>query len=321
MVLASLAIIVGLVLLIWSADKFVDGAAATARYYNIPPLLIGMIIIGFGTSAPEIVVSVLAAAQGDPGIALGNAYGSNISNIALILGVTALISPVIIKAQVVRKELPVLLGVSILSAYLLLDGELSRLDGIVLLVVFALFMAWSIYLALKNPEAAPVNDLDIPAASDSSIKMDIVWLIVGLIVLVVSSRLLVWGAVSVAQQLGVSNLIIGLTVVAIGTSLPELASSVIATKKGNHDMAIGNVIGSNLFNTLIVVGLAGSIHPMVVEASVLTRDVSIMIGLTLLILVMGLRFGRSEGRINGWQGAGLVLAYIGYIGYLVALAF
>jgi cation:H+ antiporter len=234
MTLAFVAVIFGLALLVWSADRFVEGSASTARHFGMPPLLIGMVIVGFGTSAPEMVVSALAASQGNPGIALGNAYGSNITNIALILGVTALISPIAVHSQVLRKELPILTVVTALAAWQLWDGKITRLDAIVLLTVFGGLMAWTIWQGMQKKADAlgseMEQELDVRAMP---IRRAVFWLSVGLVLLVVSSRILVWGAVEIAHGFGVSDLIIGLTIVAVGTSLPELASSIIATRRGD----------------------------------------------------------------------------------------
>ncbi|EKE73949.1 calcium/sodium antiporter [Gallaecimonas xiamenensis] len=317
MLLPLLAILAGLALLVWSADRFVDGAAATARYAGMPPLLIGMVIIGFGTSAPEMVVSALAALDGNPDLALGNAYGSNITNIALILGVVALLSPIAVKSQVMRKELPLLGVVTLVSGALLLDGYLDRMDAAILLGLFALLMGWSIYQGMRQRGDVLAQETDADLDSHPmSLKLALVWLAVGLVLLVVSSRVLVWGAVSIAQQLGVSDLVIGLTIVAVGTSLPELASSIAAVRKNEHDLALGNVIGSNLFNTLAVVGIAAGIEPLSVEPEVLHRDWLLMAVLTVLVFLMGYGFKR-QGRINRVEGSVLLLIYLGYTGYLV----
>ena len=323
MVLASVAIAVGLVLLVWSADRFVEGSASTARHFGMPSLLIGMVIVGFGTSAPEMVVSALASSQGNPGIALGNAYGSNITNIALILGLTALISPIAVHSQVLRQELPVLTAVTVLAGWQLWDGEISRMDAVVLLSVFAGLMGWAIWQGMRGK----VDTLGVEVEHKLTergmpIKQAVLWLVIGLVVLIISSRILVWGAVEVAHGLGVSDLVIGLTVIAVGTSLPELASSVIATRKGEHDIAIGNILGSNLFNTLAVVGIAGAIHPMEVGPEVFSRDLMVMAVLTVSLFVIGYGFRRGRpGRINRFEGGFLLAAYIGYIGYLVSTVF
>lgn len=317
MSLAFAAIVVGLIFLVWSADKFIEGAAVTAKHFGMSPLLIGMVIVGFGTSAPEMVVSALASMQGNPGIALGNAYGSNITNIALILGLTAVISPILVHSQVLRKEMPVLIAITALAAFQLADGQLSRMDAIVLIVVFFILMGWSVYHGMTGKDDTLGNEMqgEVDAYS-MPLKKAIFWLVVGLVVLVLSSRLLVWGAVDIAVALGVSDLIIGLTIVAIGTSLPELASSLMAIKKGEHDMAIGNVIGSNMFNTLTVVGIAGLISPMAVDPEVLRRDVAVMAGLTILLFIFAYGF-RGPGRINRIEGGLLLTAFVVYTTYLI----
>jgi len=321
MTLAFFAIAFGLALLVWSADRFVEGSAATARYFGMPPLLIGMVIVGFGTSAPEMVVSALAASQGNPGIALGNAYGSNIANIGLILGVTALLSPIAVHSQVLRKELPILTAITALAAYQIWDGELTRFDALVLLAVFGGLLAWTIWQGLRQRADALADEMEQELAEHAMpIKRALFWLVIGLLLLIVSSRILVWGAVEIARGFGVSDLIIGLTIVAIGTSLPELAASVIATRKGEHDIALGNIIGSNFFNTLAVVGIAGVIHPMAVAQEVFSRDVLIMAALTVSLFVFGYGF-RGPGRINRFEGAVLLASYIGYTTYLVTTVF
>lgn len=321
MLLPLLAIVFGLMLLVWSADRFVDGASSTARHFGMPPLLIGMVVVGFGTSAPEMVVSVLAASQGNPGIALGNAYGSNITNIALILGVTALISPIAVHSQVLRKELPILMAVTGLAAWQIWDGTLTRLDAIVLVAVFAGLMGWTIRQSLRQPTDALATEVAQElSAEPMPLKRALMWLGVGLVLLIISSRILVWGAVSIAQSLGVSDLIIGLTIVAVGTSLPEFASSIIAARKGEHDIAIGNIIGSNLFNTLAVVGIAGLIGPLSVGPEVFSRDIMVMAGLTVLLFVFGYGF-RGPGRINRFEGGALLAAYVAYTGYLISTVF
>lgn len=318
--LAWLAVISGLVVLVWSADRFVDGASSTARYAGMSPLLIGMLIVGFGTSAPELVVSVIAASDGNPGLALGNAYGSNITNIGLVVGLVAVLSPIQVQSAIVRRELPILLAISLFAGWQLLDNELSRLDGFLLLVVFAGTMGWSV-LQGRQPgdvlEAGYSEQLD---SHEMTLRAAILWLVVGLLGLILSSRALVWGAVEIATSLGVSDLIIGLTVVAIGTSLPELASSLAAIRKKQHDLALGNVIGSGLFNTLAVVGLASTISPMQTDPAVLSRDWVLMTALTVLLLIMGIGLRQGQGRINRIEGGFLLLIYLVYTTYLVQLA-
>ncbi len=319
--LPTVALICGLILLIWSADRFIAGAAATARYAGMPPLLIGMVVIGFGTSAPEMVVSAISAFEGNPGLALGNAYGSNIANIAMILGVTALISPVVVKSDVSRKELPVLFGVTLLSAVLLFDLHLSRIDGVILLLTFIVVMSWSIWLGLKQRQDSLAGAVDeMLIEHPMTLRAAILWLLLGMVLLVVSSRILVWGAVEIARGFGVSDLIIGLTVVAVGTSLPELASSLAAVRKGEHDLAIGNVIGSNLFNTLAVVGIAGVISPLTIDRAVLYRDCLLMGMLTLALFLV--RVGPDgQKQISRVDGLLLLTIYLGYSAYLISKVF
>ncbi len=315
-----IALIAGLVLLVWSADRFVEGSASAARHFGMPPLLIGMVIVGFGTSAPEMVVSALASIQGNPGIALGNAYGSNITNIALILGVAALINPITVHSLVLRKELPILTGVTALAAFQLYDGRLSRLDATILMGVFALLMAWSIREGMTQTQDPLATDVEKEMATRTMpLKRALFWVGAGLVLLIVSSRFLVWGAVEIAVSLGVSDLIIGLTIVAVGTSLPELASSIIAARKGEHDIALGNVLGSNLFNTLAVVGIAGLIRPMDIVPDIMTRDIPIMAFFTLSLFIIGYGF-RGKGRINRYEATALVLGFAGYTAYLVTTA-
>jgi cation:H+ antiporter len=321
MLLAFIAVIFGLALLVWSADRFVEGSASTARHFGMPPLLIGMVIVGFGTSAPEMVVSALAASQGNPNIALGNAYGSNITNIALILGITALISPIAVHSQILRKELPILTVVTALAAWQIWDGEITRVDAVVLLVVFGGLMAWTIWQGMQKKSDSLGNEMERELEVRAMpIGRAIFWLAVGLVLLIVSSRVLVWGAVEIAHGFGVSDLIIGLTIVAVGTSLPELASSVIATRKKEHDIALGNILGSNLFNTLAVVGIAGTIHPMGVGPEVFNRDMLVMGALTLSLFAIGYGF-RGPGRINRFEGATLLVSWVGYTAYLISTVF
>jgi cation:H+ antiporter len=277
-----------------------------------------MVIVGFGTSAPEMVVSTLAASQGNPALALGNAWGSNIVNIAFILGVTALVSPIMVRSEILRKELPILMAVMGLAGFLVWDGAITRTDAWVLLGVFAVLMGWTIREGLKGgadtlgsetQEEMLANDMPLPKA--------LMWLVIGLVVLVGSAQLLVWGAVFIAQSLGISDLVIGLTVLAVGTSLPELAACVAAARKGEHDIALGNVLGSNLFNTLAVVGIAGAISPMQLAPEVITRDWPVMAGLTVMLFLMGWGFRGRKGRINRKEASLLLLVYVAYTAWLL----
>jgi len=306
-------LLLGLPLLIWSSDRFVEGAIELAYSLGMSALLIGIIIVGFGTSVPEMLVSAIAAFDGAPSLALGNAYGSNITNIALILGLTSLLKPITVQSQILKRELPILVIVSLAAYIQLIDRELSRLDSYFLLFFFLLFLCWSIWQGIHKPG----DNLGFEVSNSlskkrPSILRPLLRLTLGLLFLLISSRMLVKGAVDIAQALQVSDLIIGLTIVAVGTSLPELASSIMAIRKGEHDIALGNVIGSNIFNSLAVVGIAGTIKPFAIPGEVITRDLPVMIGLTLSLFILG--FGiKNQGRINRYEGGALLLCYCGYL--------
>ena len=313
MLLPIVAILTGLALLVWSSDRFVDGSSAIAFNLGVSPLVIGLTVVGFGTSAPEMLVAVFAASEGNPGLAIGNAIGSNIANIALILGITALIMPMAIHSRIIRLELPILIGITIFALMLLLDNHLSALDGALLLVTLLVILTWLVRDAMGTKKrdvlAAEMYD-EIPQRME--LKTAIIWFVVGLIVLLGSARLLVWGAVSIAQTMGISDLVIGLTIVAIGTSLPELAASITSTLRNEPDLAIGNVIGSNMFNLLAVLAIPGLISPTALPDQVLTRDYPIMLGLTIALFVMAFRFRSDQRRINRVEGGLLLTAFIGY---------
>ncbi len=311
--LVSIALIlVGFALLIWSADRFVMGAAALARNMGISPLLIGLTIVGFGTSAPEMLVSGMASLQGNAGLAIGNALGSNIANIGLILGITAIVVPLAVNSDVLRKEYPLLLFVSMASYVIVMDGNLGRMDGAILLS--GLFI--SMFILVKIGKRRQKSDVlaqeftdEIP--SDMSSGQSIMWFCIGLVVLLIGSRLLVTGAVDIARTFGVSDLVIGLTIVAVGTSLPELATSITSALKGEHELAVGNVIGSNLYNLLAVLAIPGLLSPGPVAQEILQRDMPVMLGLTLTLFLMGTGRG-GKGSINRLAGAILLLVFVAY---------
>jgi cation:H+ antiporter len=316
MLFQSFAVAAGLAAMVWSARLFVGGASCIARYLRIPSLVIGMVIIGFGTSMPELLVSAISSMQNTPGVAIGNAFGSNIVNIGLILGLTALIKPITVASVVVKKELPILLGATALAGLLALDRLLSRLDSIILLLLFAALIGWTIYSARRSKGDALEREYEQELSEHTMPPVKAAFaLLVGFVILIASSRVLVWGAVGLAKAWGISDLIIGLTIVALGTSLPELASSLVAISRNEHDLALGNVIGSNLFNILAVVGLAGVIRPIELDTAVLLRDWSVMFALTLLALFMGIGI-RRQGRINRLEGLTLLSVYLAYIAYL-----
>ncbi|MCF6336952.1 MAG: calcium/sodium antiporter [Gammaproteobacteria bacterium] len=322
-----LAVAGGLVFLVWSAERFVHGAAGLARNLGVSPLIIGMTIMGFGTSAPEMLVSGMAASSGNPGMGIGNALGSNIANIALVLGATALIMPLTVDSGILRREFPVLFAATLLAGALMLDGELGVLDGTILLGSTALLIFWMIWLGKRSqsaPSGAPATasladpltgEFEREVPTSLSTGQAVFWAVLGLVALVLSSRLLVWGAVGIAQDLGVSDLVIGLTIIAIGTSLPELAASVMSALKGEDDMAVGNIIGSNMFNLLAVLALPGLIAPSVLEPAVLQRDFPVVLGLTFVLFLMAYGF-RGPGRINRLEGGLLLACFVGYMTWL-----
>lgn len=314
MLIAIAAVLIGLILLIWSADRFVDGASATASHLGMSPLLIGLTIVAFGTSAPEMLVSTMAALDDAPGLAIGNAIGSNIANIALVLGATALVSPLPIKGNLVRVELPILTLATMGAGIVLLDYYLDAIDsGLLLLGLVVCLYLFKRYQQDYSQEASQDHsqDKEKPLAK-MSLKVGIVWLLVGLALLALGSRILVGGAVYIATSLGVSEMIIGLTIIAIGTSLPELAASIMSARKGQHGIALGNVIGSNIFNLLGVMAIPALISPVVIEADALWRDYGLMLMLTLFILALGFK-ARRGGHISRPIGGLLLLIYVMYM--------
>ena len=312
MLVDCIAIITGFILLIWSADRFIVGAAATARNFDVPPLIIGLTIVGFGTSAPEMMVAGFASYGGSPALAIGNALGSNITNITLVLGVAALIAPLDVHSRILKKELPILLFATLLALALLRDMTLNQLDGFVLISLLVLLMWWITRQGLRNQSSDALTQEYIEELPDKMPTYQaLFWLIAGLVLLTISSKLLVWGAVNIALQFGVSELIIGLTVIAIGTSLPELAASIAGALKNEHDIAIGNVVGSNLFNTLGVLAIPGLIAPSALATGILERDLPIVLLLTITLFIMAYGF-RGQGRINRLEGGVLLSAFIAY---------
>ena len=315
MLLNFIALFVGLIVLVVSADKFVVGTVTIAKNMGVSPLLIGLTIVGLGTSAPEILVSAIASSQGNPGLAVGNALGSNIANIGLILGCTALISPLAFSSGLLKRELPILMVISLICFFMAFDG-LDKFDGVVMLVMLATFLMWLIRSARKQKnkdlEDDPLEqELIDEMPKDVSAKKAGLFFVLGLAGLLLSSRLLVWAAVNIAVSFGVSDLVIGLTIVALGTSLPELAASISSVLKKEDDLAVGNVIGSNVYNLLAVYSLPGLIAPGPVAESVIYRDFPVMLSFTGVLFILG--YGLTKfGHINRWEGAGLLLAYCSY---------
>ncbi len=312
------AVLAGFALLVWAADRFVMGAAGLARTLGVSPLIIGLVIVGFGTSAPEMLVGGISAWQGNPGIAVGNALGSNITNIGLVLGVTVLVMPLTVHSGVLRREFPLLLVIMAFVLVLLWDRELSFIDGLLLLAGMGGFIYWMIHIGHRErkQQPDPLEEEYAEEIPELGIAPALLWLVVGLIGLLVGARLVVWGSVAIAQALGVSDLVIGLTIVAIGTSLPELAASIASALKNEHDIAIGNVIGSNMFNLLGVLGIPAVIQPAVLEAEVLTRDYVAMAALTLALFFLSHGMKGDHATLGRFSG-GLMLG--GYVAYLIIL--
>jgi len=313
MLLFSFLILIGLVTLVWSADRFVFGAAAIARNYGISPLIIGLTIVAMGSSAPEMLVAANAALDDKTDTAVGNAIGSNITNILLVLGVTALVKPLAVASKTVKRELPIMLAICLLAFWMLSDNFLSRNEGIVLLVGFVLFIFTLVRISLnqtgnKDPMIEEMES-EIPDGVDN--KVAIFWLILGLILLPLSAQLLVHAASEIAIMLGISDLVIGLTIIAIGTSLPELAASIMGVLKGEDDLAIGNIVGSNIFNILAVLSLGGVINPDNIDTNAATRDFPVMLLASVVLLAMAFGFKR-DGRINRVEGGILLIAFIAY---------
>jgi cation:H+ antiporter len=317
LLLPALAILAGFALLIWSADKFVLGASNTARSFSISPLIVGVVIVGLGTSAPEMLVSAIAACQGNTGISIGNALGSNITNIGLMLGLTAVIYPLHIHSKLLKREMPILLIIIILSLFLLMDQYLSFLDGLLLISTMFAMLAFTVYeTKTHSKDTLPQEILDeIPEEVSKSEALK--WLLIGIVLLIASSRILVWGAVEIAEFCGVSHLIIGLTIIAIGTSLPELATTITAARKQEFDLAVGNIIGSNIFNLLGVMALPGLIKPDSFDIEVLTRDYPVMIALTVALIIFSIAWRKDKSCVVGRFEGGILLA--GYIAYMLWL--
>jgi len=310
-------IAVGLAGLVWSSDKFVEGAAAIANHVGMSPLLIGMTIVSLGTSAPEIVVSIMASLSGSGELAVGNALGSNITNIGLVLGITLIIRSITIDASTTKRELPQMVVVTLLAGALMIDGALSVTDGALLILGLVIFLT-----LLARRGEAPEGGVD----NDSTLTPLKAWGVftIGLALLVISSRLLVVGAVNIAMALGVSELIIGLTIVAIGTSLPELAAAVMSALKGHSDIAIGAIVGSNVFNLLVVLAGPGLFGPLTLNASVMTRDWPVtMLTTGTLMMLAWLAYQNANGDKKGngelgrASGVLLVTMYTAYIGLLI----
>ena len=308
----------GLALLIWGADRLVHGASSGARTLGVPPLMIGLTIVAFATSAPEILVSVVAALRGEPGLAFGNAIGSNIVNIGLVLGCTAMLRPIQLRSATLRREMPALLAVSLLTVSLFLDTFLSRIDGFVMLTGLIIVMIWLARLGMRSAANDPlVEDFEAEIPKHVGLRTAIIWCVIGIGTLLVGANLLVDGSIAIARALGVSEVVIGITMVALGTSLPELAVSIISVLKREYGLAIGNIVGSNIFNLLAVIGIAAAIEPSAVAPSVLSLHMFVMVAFTLVLFAMTYDYdGKSE--LSRLEGFALLSAYIAYESYVIA---
>lgn len=319
MLLDSLITLAGLVMLLIGADRFVAGAGAIARNFGVSPLLIGLTIVGFATSAPEMAVSVSASMRETPNLAIGNALGSNIANIGLALGVSTAIKPMYLTNSVMlRWKAPLLLVIPFFTAILFYSGKyLSRIDGLIMLVALGVFLSWMVYAARSSPMG---TEFESETRKEMHTYVAIGWFIAGFILLAAGSYVVVFGAENLALGMGVSNLFIGITIVAVATSLPEVAVSAIAAFKGENELALGNIVGSNTFNLLAVVGIAATIHPVVVEAEILYLHFPVMLAFTVALFFMAYNH-RGKSHIRRREGFSLLLAFIAYYGFLVMKAF
>ncbi|WP_414829860.1 calcium/sodium antiporter [Alteromonas sp. H39] len=312
MLVQVLIFIVGLAVLSWSADRFVYGASALAKNIGISPMMIGLTIVAMGSSAPEIVVSAIASANGNMNTAVGNALGSNITNIALVLGITALVKPLCVSSTTLKRELPVLIVISLIAIAFMYDGRLAHFEGMILLGLFVFMLAAMAWLSLQvdkeDPLMAETAD-EIP--KDVSTGWAVIWIGIGLVLLPLSAHFLVDSAVYIARFFGVSDLVIGLTIIALGTSLPELAASIAGVMKGEDDLALGNIIGSNIFNLLAVLGMPGLIAPGLLDPDVYNRDMWVMLGLTLLLFLFSFNL-KGNRQITRLEGSLFVFCFIGY---------
>lgn len=315
LVLPIVMLLIGLALLVWSSDFFIDGAASTAVRYKVSPLIIGVVIIGFGTSSPEIVVSIVASLEGNPSLAIGNAVGSNITNIGLVLGITALMAPLVIKSSVLKREMPILVIVTGLGLALLMDHKLSAIDGVILLSMLFSVLGWMIYknknIKSDDPLAHDINH-ELQSLPKLTKTRAIFYLVGGIIVLTISARMMVWGAVEIAEYFDVPDLVIGLTIIAIGTSLPELAAAISAALKNEVDMMIGNILGSNLFNILAVLAVPSLLAPSLIDIEVLQRDYPIMLAFTVAMLLVALP-RKGNAVISRIEGFLLLTLFVGYL--------
>lgn len=317
MFIQVLILLVALVVLVWSADKFVFGASSLARNLGISPMIIGLTIVAMGSSAPEMMVAATASLQGNPNTAIGNAIGSNITNIALVLGITAILQPLTVSSSTIKREIPLILAVTVLAYWMLADYNFSFIEGLILIIGFFAYIITLLVITLRKSKTAPLDDPMILSAESEvpepvSTGLSVLWLIVGMVLLPVSASYLINSAEFIAQSFGISDLVIGLTIVAIGTSLPELAASIASIVKKEDDLALGNIIGSNIFNILAVLSLTGLIAPGEIDKYAATRDAPFMLGVTLLLFVICFSRKRGSFRVTRLKGLLLLSVFIAY---------
>ncbi|MEI5639750.1 MULTISPECIES: calcium/sodium antiporter [unclassified Pseudoalteromonas] len=319
MVLSFVILVLGFIALVWSADRFVFGAAALARNFGVPTLIVGLTIVAMGSSAPEMMVAAQAALADKTDTAVGNAIGSNIANILLVLGITALLRPLSVGSGILRREMPLLILVSLGAWYIVSDNAFSFSEGVVLLVGFITFIV-ALIIVTKNSGGQSDDPLVSEACDEVPDNIPtqkaVFWLVVGMVLLPISADYLVGAAVDIAKYFGMSDLLIGLTIIAIGTSLPELAACIAGVLKNEDDLALGNIIGSNIFNILAVLSIAGIINPANLDLNIASRDIYIMLGATLLLLLMSLSI-TGKRRINRIEGGCLLAGFTAYIYYII----
>jgi cation:H+ antiporter len=316
MFIQILILLLSLITLVWSADKFVFGASALARNLGISPMIIGLTIVAMGSSAPEMMIAVTASLQGNVDTAVGNAIGSNITNIALVLGLTALFHPLSVSSTTIKREIPLILVVTAIATYMLANSNFSFNEGLILIIGFVLYIATLLVVTLRRSKQNPIDDKMVLEAEQEvpdgvSTKHSVIWLVVGMILLPLSASFLVDSSIFIAKAFGISDLVIGLTVIAVGTSLPELAASIMSIIKKEDDLALGNIIGSNIFNILAVLSLAGLIAPGDIDHAAAVRDAPFMLATTFLLFILCFSRGKNF-RISRAKGLLLLTVFIGY---------
>ncbi len=317
MLISTAEIVVGLLLLFWGADRLVIGAAATARNLGVSAVLVGLVVVGFATSAPEMLISALAALDNAPALAVGNALGSNIANLGLVLGIAVMICPLAVHSQTLRREFPAVIAATVLASVLFLDSTLGLLDGYLLLGALIAMTSWIIVVGSRSSVFDPIRtEYEDEIPSDMPARTATFWLVLGLVSVLIGAELMVNGATDIALILGVSELVLGVTIVAVGTSLPELAVAIAGAGKGESDLVLGNVLGSNIFNLLAVVGIAGAIRPHVLEEGVITLHLPLMGALTLAAVLLAYN---SSARVQFTRLTGIALlsTFLIYQGYVI----